>query len=117
MGHALFSPAEIEGRGPNPRTAELAPVGVLPEYQGRGLGSRLIGEGLEACREAAYGAAVMLGDPGYYSRFGFGRASGWGLGNEYDVDDHFMAAELERGALFGAGGAVRYRAQFREVGA
>ncbi len=94
----------------------LAPVGVVPEYQGRGIGSRLIREGLRVCGEAGYGAAVVLGRPGYYCRFGFERASGRDLDNEYGVDEHFMVVELSKGALNGVGGSVRYREEFREVG-
>lgn len=93
----------------------LAPVGVLPEHQNRGIGTRLIEEGLAACREADYDAAVLVGEPGYYSRFGFERAGDYGLGNEFGVDEHFMVAQLKAGALGGAGGTVRYRPEFREV--
>jgi putative acetyltransferase len=96
--------------------AGLAPVAVLPEHQGRGIGSRLVRDGLEACRGAGYGAAVVLGEPGYYSRFGFERASAKGLGNEYGADEHFMAVELADGALGGAGGTVRYRKEFGGLG-
>jgi putative acetyltransferase len=95
----------------------LAPVGVLPEYQGRGIGTRLIREGLEACREAGYVAVVVLGEPDYYSRFGFEQASGKGLGNEYGVNEYFMVAGLSNGVLDGISGAVRYREEFREVSA
>jgi putative acetyltransferase len=41
---------------------------------------------LKACREAAYDGVVVLGESDYYCRFGFERASGGGLGNEYGVD-------------------------------
>ena len=116
VGHILFSPVRLEGR-PDLRMVGLAPVGVLPEYHGRGIGSHLVREGLAACRRADYGATVVLGEPGYYSRFGFVRASEYGLGNEYGVDDHFMAVELGRGALDRASGTVRYRSEFREVDA
>jgi putative acetyltransferase len=95
VGHILFSPVQVDGRGSDPPImVGLAPVAVLPEHQGRGIGAHLIREGLQACREAGYGAAVVLGEPGYYSRFGFEQASGKDLGNEYSVDDHFMVAEL-----------------------
>ena len=117
VGHVLFSPVRIDGRGSDPPTVVgMAPVGVLPGYQGRGIGSRLIREGLKACAKAGYGA-VVLGEPGYYSRFGFERASGRGLGNEYGADEHFMVAELGSGALDDAGGTVRYREEFGKVGA
>ena len=116
VGHILFSPVVLDGRS-GLRMVGLAPVGVLPEYQGKGIGSRLVREGLAACSDAGYGAAVVLGEPGYYSRFGFGQASAKDLGNEYGVDEHFMVAELSEGVLDGVGGAVRYRGEFREVSA
>jgi putative acetyltransferase len=115
VGHVLFSPVEIDNGGSSIRVVGLAPVGVLPEYQGQGVGSRLIRAGLEACREAAYDAVVVLGEPGYYSRFGFERANGHGLGNEYGVDDYFMVAELRSKVLDGVEGTVRYRPEFGEV--
>jgi putative acetyltransferase len=118
VGHVLFSLVQIDGRRYNsPKMVGLAPVGVLPEYQGRDIGSRLIRAGLDAVREAGYDAAVVLGDPGYYSRFGFERASGAGLNNEYGVDEYFMVAELESGALDGVEGMVRYREEFRKLDA
>jgi len=117
VGHVLFSLVEVDNGESSLRMLGLAPVGVLPEYQGQGIGSRLIREGLEACREAGYDAVVLLGEPGYYSRFGFERASGHGLGNEYGVDDYFMVVELRRGALGGPGGIIRYRPEFDQVDA
>jgi putative acetyltransferase len=117
VGHVLFSPVEIYDGGSGIRAVGLAPVGVLPEYQGKGVGARLIRAGLEACREADYDAVVLLGEPGYYSRFGFERASDHGLGNEYAVDKPFMVLELRSGALDGLRGTVRYRPEFGEVDA
>jgi putative acetyltransferase len=116
LGHVLFSPVELDGPSAALHFLGLAPVGVLPEEQGRGLGSSLIRAGLVACLAARYEAVVVLGEPDYYSRFGFERASDRGLGNEYGADEHFMVAELREGALGRAGGTVRYRPEFREAG-
>ena len=41
VGHILFSPVVVDGRS-GLRMVGLAPVGVLPEYQGKGIGSRLL---------------------------------------------------------------------------
>jgi putative acetyltransferase len=117
IGHVLFSPVEIVNGGSSIRVVGLAPVGVLPEYQGQGVGSHLIRAGLEACREAAYDAVVVLGEPHYYSRFGFERASAHGLGNEYGVDHEFMVVELRSEALAGSEGTVRYRPEFGQLDA
>ena len=115
VGHVLFSPVEIDNGGSNIRMIGLAPVGAVPKYQGQGVGSRLIRRGLEACREAAYDAVVVLGEPGYYSRFGFVQASGHGLGNEYGEDDYFMVLELRGEALGVSRGTVRYRPEFGQL--
>ena len=68
VGHILFSRTQVDGRGAGPpMMVSLDSVEVVPEHQDRGIGLRLICEGLEGCRKAGYGAAVVLGKPGYYS--------------------------------------------------
>src|SRR5262249_37761115 len=83
VGHVLLSAVSLEPAGPDFHAAGLAPIGVVAEYQKQGIGSALIRAGLEACRTAGYNIVVVLGDPAYYRRFGFRRASDYGLGNEY----------------------------------
>ena len=41
----------------------LAQLAVHPDFQRRGIGSRLICEGLSACRPPGYGFVVVLGEP------------------------------------------------------
>ena len=53
----------------------MGPVAVLPERQSQGIGSRLIRAGLEEIRQQGHAVVVVLGDPRYYSRFGFEPAS------------------------------------------
>ncbi len=89
LGHILFSPVttsppnEAKGIG-------LAPVAVRPDVQSQGIGSQLIREGLRRCKELGYDYCVVLGNPNYYPRFGFERASQYGIQNEYGVDHEFM---------------------------
>ena len=90
-------------------------MAVLPELQGRGIGSKLIREGLERCRQAGYDAVVVLGDPAYYSRFGFRRAADFALQNEYGAHDEFMVLPLHDGALEGVSGMLKYLPEFREA--
>lgn len=116
VGHILFSPVLLDPPQPHFNAVGLAPVGVLPEYQNQGIGSRLIGEGLKACREAGYDAVVVLGDPAYYSRFGFSYARDCGLSNEYNADEHFMVVALKEGVLDGVSGTVKYQSEFQKAG-
>jgi putative acetyltransferase len=69
MGHLMLSPITIEGQeGP---WLGLAPVAVHPDWQGQGIGSDLVREGLDTALEMDWKAVVVLGDPAYYARFGF----------------------------------------------
>ena len=116
VGHILFSPVTIAPAKAGFNGIGLAPVAVLPEFQKRGIGSSLIREGLEECRRGGYDIVVVLGNPRFYSRFGFLRASDYGLGNEYSADEHFMAMELRIGALAEVSGMVKYQPEFKETG-
>jgi putative acetyltransferase len=115
VGHILFSPIEVEGVSLLRLAVGLAPVAVLPSCQRQGVGSRLVRDGLEACRGLGCGFVVVLGEPGYYGRFGFGRASRWGLRNEYGADDAFQVIELVPGSIPSSGGLVKYAPEFAEL--
>ena len=115
VGHILFSPVSIELSEGRVEGAGLAPMAVLPAYQRQGVGTRLIEEGLPACRSAGFPFVVVLGDPDYYLRFGFLRASAFGLRNEYGVDAEFMVQELQPGGLPAGGGLVKYATEFGEA--
>ncbi|MFQ0813505.1 GCN5 family acetyltransferase [Brucella anthropi] len=69
LGHVAFSPVLIGGEDKG--WYGLGPVSVLPDRQGEGIGGRLIGEGLAILRQQDAKGCVLLGDPGYYGRFGF----------------------------------------------
>ena len=69
VGHVAFSPVRIAAR--KGRYLGLGPVAVLPALQSGGIGAALIREGLRRiCADGAAGC-VVLGNPGYYRRFGF----------------------------------------------
>jgi putative acetyltransferase len=116
VGHIFFSPVAINGKRPEElMILGLAPLAVLPQYQRQGIGSLLIKHSLEKCTGLGYKALVVLGDPEYYSRFGFISAKDKGLKCEYKVpDEAFMVLELKNGALEGCRGIVKYRSEFQE---
>jgi putative hydrolase of the HAD superfamily len=116
VGHVLFTPVTLDPPRPGWRGLGLGPIAVLPEFQRTGIGSQLMQTGLEMCREWGFDFVVLLGDPNYYSRFGFIPAKEFGLDNEYGVEDEFMARELKPGVLKGTRALVRYVPEFKETG-
>ncbi len=68
-------------------------------------------EGLRACAEAGHRAAVVLGHPDYYPRFGFSARLAEPLKAPFS-GPAFMALELVPGASEGVTGEVRYPASF-----
>ena len=67
VGHILFSRVTIDNAPPTFNGVGLAPLAVSPEFQQQGIGSKLIWEGLERCKQDGYDAVVVLGGPAYYS--------------------------------------------------
>lgn len=60
---------EVEGY--EHRVLTFGPISVLPEYQNKGIESKLINHTISLAKEMGYKAIVILGDPKYYKRFGF----------------------------------------------
>jgi putative acetyltransferase len=117
VGHVLFSPVTI-GEGSDALLAQgLGPVAVIPNRQNEGIGSQLIRAGLDFCCQAGMPAVVVLGDPRYYSRFGFGPAKRYGIRfmDENVPEEDFMVVELRRGVLDDHSGIAKYEFEFHDV--
>lgn len=69
IGHVAFSPVTVSDGSAN--WYGLGPISVDPSRQGEGIGGRLIEEGLQRLKALGAAGCVLLGDPGYYGRFGF----------------------------------------------
>ena len=69
IGHVAVSPVAISGGAEG--WYGLGPISVVPERQGHGVGSELMGHALTELRKLGAAGCVVLGEPGYYSRFGF----------------------------------------------
>ena len=72
-GHVAVSPVSIAGAT---GWHGLGPVAVAPAEQGHGIGSALVQAALSELRTAGSLGCVVLGEPGYYARFGFDAVEG-----------------------------------------
>lgn len=116
IGHILLTRATLDELPDERRMLVLGPIGVLPEYQRRGVGRTLIGVALRRAKELGYRGVALIGHPTYYPRFGFLPGSRFGLRTTYDVpNDVFMALALTEGSLEGISGLLHFPAEFAGV--
>ena len=115
IGHVLITKALINGENKSYETLALAPLSVLPEYQKSGIGKKLMNRGIERAKELGYKSIVVLGHESYYPKFGFEKASKYGVKPPFEVpDEAYMILELVPGGLNGVSGIVEYSKAFFE---
>jgi predicted N-acetyltransferase YhbS len=100
----------------------LGPLAVLPGRQRIGIGSALVRAGVEEADRRSERAVIVLGNPGYYGRFGFRPGSDLGLRNPFSgatpegleiLEEHFMVLGLAKGGEGGQlEGEVRWHPAF-----
>jgi len=95
VGHVTASRATVAAEP----VVAVGPIGVLPDQQGRGIGTALMEALLTAADAAGVPLIVLLGSPQYYGRFGFRPAEELGV----------LAPEPSWGAAFQARPLTAYR--------
>ncbi len=120
VGAVMFSPVTARTVGDEDLFGVgLGPVAVIPEHQSRGIGVALIEAGLGYLTTLGVPWCVLLGEPNYYTRFGFAPAANWNWSWAGDPDGQFVSAFLVK-ALNGAPAdgrvaTVHYHAAFLGV--
>lgn len=89
----------------------LAPVAVLQEFQGKGIGRKLIEFAHKKAKDLGFGSVILLGHESYYPRFGYKPTKEFGIKLPFDVPEaNCMAIELIENSL--QNGVVQYPKEF-----
>jgi putative acetyltransferase len=104
-GHVVCTRATLGGV---PSAVGLGPLGVLPAHQRQGVGLALVHAVLGAADALGEPVVVLLGDPRYYSRYGFVAATGLGI----EPPEPAWGAAFQARTLAGYD-AARHRGAFR----
>ncbi len=116
-GHILFSPVVLDDHPGGTGGMGLAPMAVMQEFQGQGIGSMLVREGIKRLKERSVPFIIVLGHEQYYPRFGFEPASKYGIKCQWDgiPGAVFMIMILDRHRMKNVKGVARYRDEFNEA--
>lgn len=112
VGHILFTKLKI---GDTVQLA-LAPLAVHPEWQGKGIGGKLIEAGHARATELGYDYSILVGHETYYPRFGYIPASRIGVTAPFDVPDGNLMAFGLQGKNTLLNGMLQYSKAFFEQG-
>lgn len=110
VGYIAYTKSKIQKKdGTAQEVLTFGPVGVLPKYQGQGIGAKLIHFTLDKAKALGYKAVLIMGHPTYYPKFGFICAAHFGITlPDGTAPDACMALELEKDSLSGAAGQWIY---------
>ncbi|MBD2347201.1 GNAT family N-acetyltransferase [Anabaena subtropica] len=96
VGHIIFSYIELAGEE-KLQVLALAPIAVHPQFQKQGIGSALIQIGLTKAEARGESLVIVLGDPQFYTRFGFIPSTTYGIESPFPVpDEFFMVKPLQK---------------------
>jgi predicted N-acetyltransferase YhbS len=82
VGNIVYAESKIINSEKEDIVLTFGPVSVLPEYQSKGIGTKLIQHTVLLSREMGYKAIVIYGDLNYYKRFGFKASKEYNITNK-----------------------------------
>ncbi len=113
IGHILISKVALKDEDTEYELLSLAPVSVLPEYQGNSVGSQLIQTAHDKAVSLGYTSIVLVGHEDYYPRFGYKPAADFGIAFPFEAPSkNCMAIELVTGSLSNKSGTIVYPKEF-----
>jgi predicted N-acetyltransferase YhbS len=91
IGNIVYVESKIKDTDKEYVVLTFGPISVLPKYQNKGIGSKLIKHTLNLSKDMDYKAVIIYGDPEYYKRFGFKESKEYNITNK---DKKYPAALL-----------------------
>jgi predicted N-acetyltransferase YhbS len=99
-GNIVYAKAKVVDTNREYDVLTFGPVSVLPSYQKKGIGRKLIEYTIEKSKEMGFNAIIIYGNPKYYEKFGFKSSSEYKITDmKGNYNEALMALELHPKAL------------------
>jgi predicted N-acetyltransferase YhbS len=113
VGHILLTKIKIVNESKTFESLALAPLAVLPDYQSKRIGGKLINFAHKKAAEMGYKSVVVVGHADYYPKFGYQLLKNYEIKLPFEVDEkNCLIIELAKNGLSGVSGKVEYAAEF-----
>ena len=100
VGNIVYAKAKIIDKNKEYNILTFGPVSVLPKYQKRGIGKKLINHTITKSKEMGFNAIIIYGNPKYYEKFGFKNSKEYRITDMAgNYNDALMALELYPSSL------------------
>jgi putative acetyltransferase len=109
IGHVMFTKTYVLTGTERVEALLIAPLSVELAHRNRGVGSKLVTEGFKVAKQLGFNSVFVVGDPAYYSRFGFRSSARFHIKHVPEIPEPYvMAIELTPNALAGLSGTVTF---------
>jgi predicted N-acetyltransferase YhbS len=105
VGNIVYVKTKIRDNNKEYTVLTFGPISILPEYQNKGIGSKLIDHTIKLSKAMNYRAIIIYGEPEYYKKFGFKASKKYNITNkEKKYPAALLVLELYSNALNGIKG-------------
>jgi predicted N-acetyltransferase YhbS len=95
VGNIVYVKSKIISATKEYDVLTFGPVSILPMYQKKGIGKKLIEHTIKRSKEIGFNAIIIYGNPKYYEKFGFKNTKEYGITDkEGYYSEVLMALEL-----------------------
>jgi len=109
IGHIMLTKTYVSCNDSKFEALLITPLCVAIEHRNLGIGSELVKESFGLAKNSGYKAVFVVGNPLFYSRFGFRSSALFGIKHVPMIPDQFvMVNELSIGALTDVVGTVTF---------
>ncbi|WP_158796184.1 GNAT family N-acetyltransferase [Pedobacter sp. L105] len=116
VGHIMLTKMHIQNKGIDYSALTLAPLSIIPSYQNKGIGSKLVMESHRIAADLGFKFIAILGIPNYYPKFGYELTSRYDISLPIKIakSNSLIISLIDHDFSEIIGGTIKYSDEFFE---